>query len=253
MIPDFTVLKLASIGIILLVTLCSGFIPFYKRLTSDTTLEFPLGQALAAGIFLGAALLHMLADSSASFIQLGYHYPFAFLLAGAMFLALLLLEHIGREIYQHEGEHSWQFAALACLMLSVHSLLEGAALGLASSWTLSIIILIAIMAHKWAASFALAVQINRSKLKISLSILLFLIFAVMTPIGIFFGTLISTHLQNITLLAPIFNALAAGTFLYLGTLHGLSRAVMVQQCCNLNYYSMVIVGFIVMAVVAIWS
>ena len=253
MIHDFMMLKLASIGITLCITLFSGAIPFYKRLTSDTTFEFPLGQAFAAGIFLGAALLHMLADSSSSFNQLGYHYPFAFLIAGAMFLALLLLEHIGREIYQHEGEHSWQFAALACLMLSVHSLLEGAALGLANSWTLSIIILVAIMAHKWAASFALAVQINRSKLNINLSILFFLIFAVMTPLGIFFGTLISNHLQNINLLAPIFNALAAGTFLYLGTLHGLSRAVMVQQCCNLHYYKLVIIGFTLMAVVAIWT
>ena len=48
-------------------------------------------------------------------------------------------------------------------------------------------------------------------------------------------------------------AASAGTFLYLGTLHGLSRAVMVQQCCNLKQYTFVIIGFSLMAIVAIWT
>jgi len=48
------------------------------------------------------------------------------------------------------------------------------------------------------------------------------------------------------------SALAAGTFLYLGTLHGLENATLVKPCCDLKRFYFVILGFGVMAVVAIW-
>ena len=79
-----------------------------------------------------------------------------------------------------------------------------------------------------------------------------LLFAIMTPIGVLFGLFIQHVTQNSYSLA-VFNALAAGTFLYIGTLHGLSRAVMVQRCCNLREFMLVIVGFALMATVALWT
>ena len=80
---------------------------------------------------------------------------------------------------------------------------------------------------------------------------LFFIFTLMTPMGIFFGNYIDTVLSG-TVVGPTFTALAAGTFLYIGTLHGLNRAVMVERCCNLRNYMYVIIGFVLMAVVGIW-
>jgi hypothetical protein len=39
----------------------------------------------------------------------------------------------------------------------------------------------------------------------------------------------------------------------LGTLHGLERCVMVERCCNLRDFSFVIIGFLLMASVAMYT
>lgn len=246
-------LKIIAAIIIIITSLIAAWLPFKKRLQNNTSFDFPIGEALASGVFLGAGLIHMLADASDDFAHHGYDYPFAFLIAGCVFLGLLWLEHLGRELHEHEGEHSRTFAILACVMLSIHSFIAGAALGLSSNTSLFTVLFLAIIAHKWAASFALAIQINKSQLLKNARYLAYLIFMLMTPFGIFVGAL-SQHLsQHVPLLEPSFSAIAAGTFIYLGTLHGLKRSVMVQKCCNLKHYSFVIAGFALMAIVAIWT
>jgi zinc transporter 1/2/3 len=243
--------KILSVLLVLLITLAAGYYPFFKKRQLKKAWEFPLGESLAAGVFLGAALMHMLSDSADGFRAAGYHYPFAFLLAGIAFLVLLLLEHIGRELYEHKGESAPGFAILAVIMLSLHSFLTGAALGLTNSLSVGVVLMLAIIAHKWAASFSLSIHINKSSLSWQLGLMYFVIFAVMTPLGILFGSTITNHLKNVALLEPIFSALAAGTFLYLGTLHGLKQAVLVEKCCSLKRFCFVIIGFGIMALVAV--
>ena len=75
----------------------------------------------------------------------------------------------------------------------------------------------------------------------------------MTPLGIVLGDLVNQATDSYHLLTPIFSALAAGTFLYIGTLHGLRRATMIERCCNMREFSFMILGFAIMAVVAIWT
>lgn len=246
-------LKLISLLLILAITLLAGYYPFFKKFKCKQGNDFPYGESLAAGVFLGAGLIHMLGNAERGFLRAGYHYPFAFLLAGVTFLILLLLEHIGREIYEHQGETSAGFAILAVLILSIHSFLAGSALGLSQTMPVYLVIFLAILAHKWAASFALSVQINKSQMGFKLSLMLFLIFALMLPLGLIFGTLVTKNVLYDSLLEPIFSSLAAGTFLYLGTLHGLKRAVMIEKCCNLERFTFVIIGFAIMAIVAIWT
>lgn len=246
-------IKIISLILVIIVTLIAGAYPFFKKAVTKSGHEFPIGESLAAGVFLGAGLMHMLGDSAQFFDQQGFDYPFAFLIAGAVFLLFLLLEHVGREVYQKKGSDSSLFAILAMIMLSIHSFFTGAALGLSGSLSTVIVILLAILAHKWAASFALAVHLNKSTLRLKTGILLFLVFAVMVPLGILSGTAVSTVLDNCPYIEPVFAAIAAGTFLYLGTLHGLENAVLIKQCCNLNRYYFVITGFIIMAIVAIWT
>lgn len=245
--------KLVSIILILFITLLAGGYPFLKKRSSDQPLNFPSAESLACGVFLGAGLLHMLNDSAQGFYRLSYDYPVAFLLAGATFLFLLLLEHIGREIAEHQGVASGAFALLATIMLSIHSFLMGAALGLSEVYSVAIVMLMAILAHKWAASFALSVQINKSHFSQRMNWLLFCVFALMTPVGIALGAAASSALSQCPLIEPVFNALAAGTFLYLGTLHGLEKATLIKQCCDLQRFYFVILGFVIMAVVAIWT
>lgn len=245
-------LKIISVLLIFVVTVISGFYPFFSKQRSTKPLSFPRAESLSAGVFLGAALIHMLADASSSFNDLHFDYPVAFLLAGITFLLLLLLEHIGREIYEHKRSSSTAFALLSVLMLSVHSFLAGAALGLSMSTSITIMLLIAILGHKWAASFALSVQINKSQMSFRLGMLVFLVFALMVPLGVVCGAAATHFLSQLPWLVPVFSSLAAGTFLYLGSLHGLEQSILVKSCCNLSIFSFVIIGFAIMALVAVW-
>lgn len=252
MFNDLMIIKWLSIIIIFTIALVAGIYPFFKKWRTGAV-ELPIGQALASGVFLGAGLIHMLGDASADFTAANYDYPFAFTIAGCTFLFFLALEHIGREYYEHKGENAGGFAIVAFFMLSIHSLFAGAALGLSGNLAVVMVLFIAIIAHKWAASFALATQIAQSTLSHKLGIFLFCIFTTMTPLGIYFGDLISTTLGKNPLVEPVFNAIGAGTFLYLGTLHGLSRSFMVEKCCDLRNFMYVIAGFALMAVIAIWA
>jgi zinc transporter ZupT len=244
--------SLISVVVILSITLISGSYPFFKKMVSGGEQNFPISESLAAGVFLGASLIHMLGDASHAFYLASFHYPLAFLLAGITFLFFLLLEHIGREMVVHHRSSN-AFSILAKLMLSIHAFLMGAALGLSATLSVAIVILLAIVAHKWAESFALAIQINKSSFSHKINIILFLIFSVMTPLGILFGASATHTLSYHPLLAPIFSSLAAGTFLYLGTLHGLEKATLIQQCCDLKRFFFVILGFSIMAVVALFT
>lgn len=243
--------SLISVLVILLITLISGSYPFFKKRVPSSGQNFLVSESLAAGVFLGASLIHMLGGASQEFYQASFHYPLAFLLAGMMFLFLLLLEHVGREMVVHDRSSN-AFAILATLMLSIHAFLMGAALGLTASLSVAVVILLAIVAHKWAESFALAIQINKSSFSNKINIILFLFFSMMTPLGILLGTMTANSLSHYPLLAPIFSSLAAGTFLYLGTLHGLEKATLIQQCCDLRQFFFVIIGFSIMAVIAIF-
>lgn len=266
---SFLTFKWLTAVVLFIVALSAGWLPFVKRINTSKASDFPSGEALACGVFLGVGLLHMLPDSAAGFVTAGLEYPIAPLIAGGMFLFLLWLEHLGRDYYQHQSvheqdvkehqqghgccSHGKSFALIAFAMLSLHAFLESAALGLSQDFSIVIMLALAIFAHKWAECFALAIQLTKSTLSSKTSLLYFFIFALIAPIGIFVGGYASDKVQSLPLLEPSFLALAAGTFLYLGTLHGLSRAVMVQQCCNLKQYTFVIIGFSLMAIVAIWA
>lgn len=247
MMATATTLKLFFAFISFIVILLAGWYPFKQRIKENTHIDSSLGETLATGVFLGAALMHMLPESNALFIDMGYHYPYAFIITGLVFLIFLWFEHLGTELYHHQHNNHPAFAILASGMLSIHSLMLGAALGLTHNNSLVIMLFLAIIAHKWAESFAIAVQLNKSSLPVSKSISIFLIFSFMTPLGIFIGCYFGHEIETKSLFDPILIAASAGTFLYLGTLHGLKRGVMVERCCNLRDFSFVIIGFLLMA------
>lgn len=237
---------------IVAVILLAGWYPFKRKIKEgDDHVDFPIGETLATGVFLGAGLMHMLPESSALFQAQGYHYPLAYIITGIIFLLFLWFEHLGKELYHHHHDTNHPaFAILAWAMLSIHSLMLGAALGLSSNNSLVIMLFLAIITHKWAESFAIAIQLNKSSLTRKQSLIFFLTFSMMTPIGIFIGYYFDQGFETHSLFDPILIAASAGTFLYLGTLHGLERCVMVERCCNLRDFSYVIIGFLLMAAVA---
>mgnify|MGYP000464513308 CR=1 FL=1 len=243
-------LKLVFAMITFVVILLGGWYPFKKRIQDDQHIDFPIGETLATGIFLGAAFMHMLPESNTLFKELGYQYPLAYIITGAVFLFFLWFEHLGKELYHHQNAQHPSFAILAWGMLSIHSIMLGAALGLNHSNSMIIMLFLAIITHKWAESFAIAVQLNKSSLTTSQSLGFFISFSLMTPLGIYLGWYYGHGVETQTLFDPILIAASAGTFLYLGTLHGLERCVMVERCCNLGDFSFVIIGFALMAAVA---
>ncbi len=234
----------------LLIIVLAGWLPFKQRLTTEKHSDFPMGETLATGVFLGAALLHMLPESNALFVERQLHYPFAYVICGIVFLFFLWFEHLGKELYHHHDHSHPAFAMVAWLMLSIHSFVSGTALGLSHDYATQIMIFLAIVTHKWAESFAIAIQLNKSTLSMQKTIPLFIVFALMTPFGIWVGWFLGQDASTHSLMDPILMSVSAGTFLYLGTLHGLERCVMVERCCNLNDFSFVIVGFLLMAAVA---
>lgn len=246
--------KLLAALVLLLIAALAGYYPYRrKQLSCANHAELPSAEAFAAGVFLGAGLLHMLSTATTQFAALGYHYPWASLIAGLLFLILLGFEHAHHAYYAHKHNSGKLFALLAMTLLSIHSLLEGTALGLSANVLLAGMIFFAIFAHKWAAGFALAIQMNKSSLTTWVSLALFAIFALMTPIGVLLGDWIHNHSPSNSLLTPIFTALAAGTFLYLGTLHGLKQSILVHTGCRRKHLLWVLAGFVIMAVVAIWT
>jgi zinc transporter ZupT len=236
--------------IALTIILAAGWFPFKKSLYATHHADFPIGETLATGVFLGAALLHMLPESNALFISKSLNYPWAYVITGTTFLLFLWFEHLGKELYHHHDKTHPAFAMVAWVMLSIHSLVVGTALGLSHDYATRIMLFLAIITHKWAESFAIAIQLNKSALSMKKSIAFFIIFAFMTPLGIWIGWTFEQDVSTRSLIDPILMSISAGTFLYLGTLHGLERCVMVERCCNLSDFSFVIIGFVLMATVA---
>lgn len=251
------IFKLAAAVVIFLIAIISGLWPFFhkkkKPSFSQNALDFPTGESFASGIFLGAGLLHMLPGAANAFVKAGYAYPFPFLIAASVFLMLLLLEHISVSLQHHANKLTSSIVLLTVIMLSFHSLLEGTAIGISESFAATMVIFIAIIAHKGAASFALSMNLNKSNLSFQKCIISFCIFALMTPSGIFAGDWILSYSQTNSLLTPVFSSLAAGTFIYIGTLHGLDRASLIKHCCNMREFFFMLLGFTLMAIVAIWA
>lgn len=210
------------------------------------------GEAVAAGVFLGAGLIHMLGDAAGDFAAAGADYPWPFMLCGAVVLLLLLLEHLGAAA-EGESRSGAVLPLLAAAMLSIHSFLAGAALGTSGTGAVALVIFLAIMAHKWAASFALAVTLVRSPLARAARFAAFVAFVAFLPLGVGSGAIAARWDAADPLLAPTLKALAAGTFLYLGTLHGLANGTLVARCCDLREFSAVVFGFALMAILAIWT
>jgi zinc transporter 1/2/3 len=213
-------------------------------------------DAFASGIFLGTALFHMLPDAITSFRSFfpNIHYPIAESLCAFGFLALLLLERIS-EYASFAKRSANHIAYMMTLILVIHALIEGSALGVNTTFATVSVIFLAIIAHKSSESFALAVILNKGTLKLKVLITIISVFALMTPLGIFLGASLTQYLQlkEAIFITATFNALAAGTFLYMSTLHHINHHHHKEDGESLIEYVYLVMGLFVMAVVAYWA
>lgn len=246
-------LKMILVLVIVLLALGAGLPPLLRKVKGKPPGAIAWGEALAAGVFLGAGLIHMLGDADGDFAAAGVDYPWSMVICGAVMLALLRLEHMGSRAAQSRGDDSSALPLLGAVMLSIHSFLAGAAFGSSGTASVTLVIFVAVLAHKGAASFALGLQLSRSALKVPAALATFAIFVAMFPLGTFVGQAVTLADDSHPLLEPIFASLAAGTFLYLGTLHGLQDSAFIVHCRQVRAFGIAISGFGLMALVAIWT
>lgn len=210
--------------IILCIALIFGFFPILIRANGLTKKILSYGESFAGGIFLGAGLIHLLSDAQSELHTVfSSTYPLAFVICAFTILTLRMIEEgtikllvCHNEACKHPHLQPW-LAYLLAILLSIHSVIAGVALGAETTLSAFIIIFVAIIAHKGSAAFALGISMRKQGLIKNTMLKLMLLFSLMTPIGITFGSLFARGLaeNSSQLIAGIFNAIAAGTFIYI--------------------------------------
>jgi len=263
-------LALKAIGVLAVfaVGLVGGVVPLRARDEAGRGRLLAWGNALAAGVFLGAGLIHLLPEADEAWRALGWSYPVAFLLAAAAFLAMLLFEHVLLPEGAHEALHTpagdrfsrmgaaatsgiEPYAILAAL--SLHSFLTGTALGSQQHVAGALVLFVAIMAHKSTAGFALGVSLARSGMRRSHAYGLLAFFAAATPLGIVAGIVLGQSLQvrPQRVAEAALTAMAGGTFVYVATLDIL-REELVGPGSLWMKWLLVSAGTAAMAALALW-
>jgi zinc transporter 1/2/3 len=242
--------------LIFLTTVIVIIYPIKSRTYPEHNRPLELADAFASGIFLGAALFHMLPDAMKGFAAAfpANDYPLAELFCAGGFLLLLFLERISN-YFAAEKNHAHTLSYMLAIILIVHALIEGAVLGVNDTFATASVIFLAIIAHKSSESFALAVILNRSDLALRRIVIIIILFSLMTPLGIAFGTSITTLMQSNTsqLFTASFNAFAAGTFLYMSTLHHINHHKRQHEAESLLEFGALFVGLVVMGTLSLWA
>lgn len=241
--------------LIFLMSLATVIYPLRKKSKVMHAESLELGEALASGIFLGAAFFHMLPDSVRMFQsvygQMTYPIPEVICISG--FLLMLFLERLSLMSTAFSTKHSIPY--ILAVILIIHALTEGAALGIGTTLSETLMIFIAILAHKGSESFALCVTMLKHKLPLKRVIGIILFFALMTPLGIWFGAKINqfAFIGNGDLAGAVLNAFAAGTFLYISTLHHIHFHQHTKEAQGLLEFFCLALGVAAMALIAIWA
>ena len=186
----------------------------------------------------------------------GSGYPSAFLICGIGFLSVLFLEKV---VLRGQGEDTLaenrqSFPIVLFLVLSVHSLIAGAAMGLETDFVTSIAIFIAILAHKGTAAFALGVELATEQVPEKRHVRTIALFSCMTPLGIILGTVFASLFAGETAVITerLFDGLAAGIFIYISTLEIIEETFEVKMD-PWQKFVLICIGFGFMALIAIWA
>jgi len=253
------ILKVLAILFILLTGYVCGQYPSRVQTSADGMRKLDLGNAFSAGVFLGAGLLHMLPDGIAH-LNMAFgslDFPFAMLLSGAGFLLILMLEQGmlgGSEDVGAMSKGTEFYPYILLVVLSVHSIIAGATLGLEGKILGSIALFIAIIGHKGAAAFALGISLKKANFASSKYRKITAVFSTMAPLGAMIGIMMATMLssQSSVIFEAIFDSVAAGTFLYVATLDVMAEVFEKSENSWLKVL-LGIAGFMLMAVIAVYA
>lgn len=254
---NYILLKSLAAIIILSSAILGGLIPLYSKYRHQASFLFH-GTFFARGIFLGIGLAHLLptAFQNLSDYSMGTRSLYVLGICAITVLILFLIEHGSTQYIKNKPTPTINWLPyLLMTILSIHSIIAGAILGIGNSIASITIIFIAIIAHKGAAAFALSIEMLNHKIRNQIIIKIILLFSIMTPLGILFGSAIEPCLRHESglFISGIFNAIGAGTFLYIAAFNCLKPP---PPCKThrffFNHVFYFLMGIALMGVVAIW-
>lgn len=140
------------------------------------------------------------------------------------------------------------------LVLSVHSVITGIALGTETRIVQASVILIAVLAHKGTAAFALGVSMLRTGMERRRFTRMIFLFSSTTPLGIILGIGVISLVTGRAAqgFEALFDALAAGTFLYVAVVDIIEEEFSKSHNQWIKF-GLVAAGLGMMALVAIWT
>lgn len=251
---DILTAKLIMVVVIFAFGMAGGVAPRLLGRSSHGDDLLTLGSGFAGGVFLGAGFIHLLGDSHEYFAEIGVgDYPLFLMVGGVGFLLILLIEKVLARSDETEaagGSHPF----ILLIVLSLHSFIAGTALGLEAELFAAVVLLVAILAHKSFAAFALGISFVEGGLARGRYFALLATFSIMTPLGLLVGAGLSDALESdIAIeLEAIFDGLAGGTFIYVATMDVIGRTFE-QRRHRWGKYAAIAAGFALMAVLAIWA
>lgn len=132
---------------------------------------------------------------------------------------------------------------LIVLALSIHELFEGLAIGLEKTTGDVWYMFGAVSAHKLVIAFCIGIELWVQKTKMSLAILYVLIFAIVSPLGIGIGMILSKNddTDTVDLVSVILQGLASGTLLYI-----IFFEILTKQSSGFIQQIAIIIGFFTM-------
>lgn len=191
---------------VFLITLLGGWLPTVQTWSKQT---FHMVISFCAGILLGAVFFHVLPEIAPVLgTQLG----------GPVLVGFLLIFILEKFLMVHpceEGECDYHKIGVAAYIgIGFHSLLDGLAIGAGSMLDLSMVIILAVMLHKFPAALALSSLLVKAGEFTPKKILVYMfVFALATPLGAlgayFFLQSMDAHFVAVAL------GVSAGSFLYI--------------------------------------
>ena len=226
------------------------------------------GNSFAGGVLLAAGLIHLLADANNGFAAAypNVEYPAAYGIATLAFILVLGLERVipiamgaGNTVTDPESDallnskdQNGITPYLLLITLSIHSFIAGVTLGISSS-SGAAVLLVAILAHKGAAGFALGSTFQKAAVPIRTRIPALLFFVGSTPLGVILGGLaIDLFGLGSGVAEAWFKAVASGTFLYIATLDVVREEFFPGGSNRSKRLIWTLLGAGLMALVAIW-
>jgi zinc transporter ZupT len=258
----FFIAKSAVSILLLAITAAAGILPIIRR-ERRTSLIIKLSNACARGVFLAAGFVHFLPDALQAQTQPSTLNTLS--IFSLVALTILLFEYGEKLSWQAAKvcEHRACFPLYALLgMLCIHALIEGTGIGIQNNLTDLLMVSFAIVAHKIAVSFSLAIQMMNHHIKKKKAIIFLILFSCMTPVAILLSTWLTATPQKLIepndLISGI-DAICAGTFMYIGLMHhetteGLETATekKVDQSNPSIDLLFTLIGFSCMTILAYW-